>query len=88
DTFREILCARDFFIANHESQSADWALVMSCMMHILHGNRPYALSRNSHPITPYAPKGDFVYKNVIEKLWAKVNKSLNTEVNNQFIDGH
>ncbi|MDF4618598.1 DNA methyltransferase [Vibrio parahaemolyticus] len=88
DTFREILCARDFFIANHESQSADWALVMSCMMHILHGNRPYALSRNSHPITPYAPKGDFVYKNVIEKLWAKVNKSLDTEVNNQFIDGH
>lgn len=88
DTFREILCARDFFIENHDSQSADWALVISCMMHILHGNRPYALSRNSHPITPYAPKGDFVYKNVIEKLWAKVNKSLDTEVNEQFIDGH
>ncbi|MDK9730248.1 hypothetical protein KI701_18870 [Vibrio sp. D415a] len=88
DTFREILCARDFFIDNHDSESADWALVMSCMMHILHGNRPYALSRNSHPITPYAPKGDFVYKNVIEKLWAKVNKSLCTEVNDHFIDGH
>ena len=88
ETFREILCARDFFIENHDSQSADWALVMSCMMHILHGNRPYALSRNSHPITPYAPKGDFIYKNVIEKLWVKVNKSLDTEVSDQFIDGH
>ncbi|QIZ78066.1 DNA methyltransferase [Ferrimonas lipolytica] len=88
DTFKEILCARDFFIENHDSQSADWALVMSCMMHILHGNRPYALSRNSHPITPYAPTGDFIYKNLIEKLWAKVNKSLDTEVEGGFVNGH
>ncbi|MGY4002819.1 DNA methyltransferase [Aeromonas sanarellii] len=88
DTFKEILCARDFFIKNHDAQSAEWSLVMSCMMHILHGNRPYALSRTSHPITPYAPSGDFIYKNLIEKLWTKVNKSLETEVPEQFIDGH
>lgn len=88
DTMREILCARDFFMEQHDSQSADWTLVLSCMMHILHGNRPYALSRNSHPITPYAPTGDFVYKNLIEKLWEKVNKSLNTERPKNFIDGH
>lgn len=88
DTFREILCAREFFIKNNNSESADWSLVISCMMHILHGNRPYALSRNSHPITPYAPKGEFIYKNVIEKLKVKVNKSLDTEVNDQFVEGH
>src|SRR5690606_15498057 len=67
DTLREILCARDFFMEHHDSQSADWALVLSCMLHILHGNRPYALSRTSHPITPYAPSGDFVKKSVIDK---------------------
>jgi len=88
DTFEEILCARDFFSSNHKPEDANWALVMSCMMHILHGNRPYALSRNSHPITPYAPTGEFIYKNVVEKLWAKVNKSLDTERSNAFTNGH
>jgi len=88
DTFREILLARDFFAKNHNPEDKNWSLVMSCMMHILHGNRPYALSRNSHPITPYAPTGDFIYKNVIEKLWAKVNKSLDTESTANFHEGH
>lgn len=49
------------------------------MLHILHGNRPYALSRNSHPITPYAPTGEFIYKNLVEKLTNKVNKSLEAQ---------
>jgi len=88
DTMREILCARDFFLKKHDPSSPEWAMVMSCMMHILHGNRPYALSRNSHPITPYAPKGDFVYKNVVKHLWDKVNKSLGTDRGENFIDGH
>ncbi|MGM0511806.1 MAG: DNA methyltransferase [Pseudomonadota bacterium] len=88
NTLKEIICARDFFIKHHDAQSADWALIMSCMLHILHGNRPYALSRTSHPITPYAPTGDYVYKNLIEKLWTKVNKSLNTEVGENFVAGH
>lgn len=87
-TLKEILCARDFFIKNHIPESKDWALVMSCMLHILHGNRPYALSRNSHPITPYAPKGEFIYKSLIEKLWAKVNKSLDVNVGSDFVEGH
>lgn len=88
NTLKEILCARDFFMKYHDAQSADWSLVMSCMLHILHGNRPYALSRTSHPITPYAPTGDYVYKNLIEKLWNKINKSLNTEVTDDFVTGH
>lgn len=75
DTYNEVLAARDFFAANY-SDSAEWHLVMACMLHILHGNRPYALSRNSHPITPYAPTGEYEYKSVVEKLRAKVEKSL------------
>lgn len=87
-TLREILCARDFFMRNHKPEDPDWSLVMACMLHILHGNRPYALSRNSHPITPYAPTGEYIYKNVVEKLKSKVNKSLTTEKGETFLAGN
>lgn len=76
NTFREILLAREFFLKYKNPESENWSLVFACMLHILHGNRPYALSRNSHSITPYAPTGDFIYKNLIEKLTNKVNKSI------------
>jgi len=46
------------------------------MLHILHGNRPYALSRRSHPITPYAPTGPRAYKPLIQKLRQKIDRSL------------
>lgn len=81
DTLNEILLARDFFLLNPYYEKENWSLVIACMLHILHGNRPYALSRNSHPITPYAPTGDFVYKNLIDKLTTKVNKSLIAQEN-------
>ena len=79
DTYQELLVAREFFAAS-QSDSPEWHLVMACMLHVLHGNRPYALSRNSHPITPYAPTGDYVKKSVIEKLRAKVEKSLASQL--------
>lgn len=88
DTLREILCARDFFSRNRKPGISEWALVLSCMLHILHGNRPYALSRRSHPITPYAPSGEYEYKNVIKYLWNKVNRSLETKRPESFIEGH
>ena len=47
-------------------------MVFAAFLHVLHGNRPYALSRNSHPLTPYAPTGDFVYKNVIQHITDKI----------------
>lgn len=75
DTFREVLAARQFF-SRRPPQSPDEMLVMASLLHILHGNRPYALSRRSHPIIPYAPTGDFVYKNLPEKLREKVRRSL------------
>jgi hypothetical protein len=74
NTYMEILAAREFFM-KIKDLTAPECMVLSVMLHILHGNRPYALSRNSHPLTPYAPTGDFVYKNVIEHINDKLNIS-------------
>ena len=87
NTLTEILTARDFFIKFHIPENGNWALVFSCLLHILHGNRPYALSRNSHPITPYAPTGEYIYKNLIKHLLQKVNKSLETDRGVNFLPG-
>ena len=75
ETYKEILCARDFFLNRFSSISPEEAMVFSALLHVLHGNRPYALSRHSHPLTPYAPTGEFEYKSVIEKVVQKVNAS-------------
>lgn len=76
ETFEEILKARDFFIKTKNFEDANWCLVFSSMLHILHGNRPYALSRRSHPLTPYAPTGEYERKPVIKYLGDKVFKSV------------
>lgn len=82
-TFEEILLARNYFQIN-PPKTAEEMLVISSLLHILHGNRPYALSRRSHPIVPYAPTGDFEYKNLIHKLTNKVDKSLEAEYPKNF----
>ena len=74
-TLEEILLARKYFKING-FESTENALVLSALMHILHGNRPYALSRRSHGITPFAPSGEFEYKSTIEKLNEKVSRTL------------
>ena len=61
--------------------------MFSCMLHILHGNRPYALSRRSHPLTPYAPTGEFQYKNVIDKLKRKIDLSLSHKTDLKITSG-
>lgn len=78
-TFHEILKARRFF--KSLNNTSEKYLILACLIHILHGNRPYALSRKSHPITPYAPSGDFEYKSLISKLNNKLNKVV-LELNN------
>ena len=60
---------------------------MEGFLHVLHGNRPYALSRNSHPLTPYSPKGDYVYKNVIEHITDKMTNSYGKGDFSDFIFG-
>ncbi len=86
NTFSEILLARKFF---KENPPINWEdkLVISCLLHILHGNRPYALSRRSHPIVPYAPTWDFEYKSLMQKLEQKVDKTLWNKLPNDFIEG-
>ncbi len=74
-TFDEILLARRFFSSN-PPQTTSGALVMASLLHILHGNRPYALSRRSHPITPFAPTGPTEYRPLMPRLRDKVRRSL------------
>jgi hypothetical protein len=54
--------------------------VVASLLHVLHGNRPYALSRRSHPITPDAPSGDFEYRPVIPRVENNVERSLDADV--------
>jgi len=74
-TLEEIILARNYF-KDIGYSTTEHALVMSALMHVLHGNRPYALSRRSHGITPFAPTGEFEYKNLLEKLKEKIDRTL------------
>lgn len=74
-TLNEILIARRYFLQRPPCD-ANESLVFSSLLHILHGNRPYALSRRSHPITPYSPTGDFEYRPLVPRLRNKVARSL------------
>ena len=85
-TFAEILLARRFF-QERPPESAASALVFSCLLHVLHGNRPYALSRRSHPITPFAPTGVAEYKRLIDKLARKVERCFIAERSADFVNG-
>lgn len=85
-TLREILLARRYFL-NSPPSAVSAALVFSSLLHILHGNRPYALSRNSHPITPFKPTGDYEYKSLIHNLTDKVERSLSVAKPNCYVEG-
>ena len=67
--------------------TASIMLIYAACLHILHGNRPYALSRRSHPITPYAPSGEFEYRSLIESLKGKVSRSLKATLPESFVEG-
>ena len=87
NTYREVLLARKFFLDKFDTLTSSDAMVYSCFLHVLHGNRPYALSRNSHPLTPYAPKGDFIYKNVGDHITDKVKLSYKKSCFESFSKG-
>lgn len=71
ETLREIVAARTFFLSRWDSD-AEWAVLFACTLHLLHGNRPYALSRRSHPVTPFKPTGDFEHRVLMPRLRAKL----------------
>ena len=87
NTLDEILLARRFFQQYPPNVEDGSALVFACLLHILHGNRPYALSRRSHPITPFAPRGQAEYKKLIVKLTEKVQRSLAVKRPESFVSG-
>jgi hypothetical protein len=86
-TFDEILLARRYFQAHPHDDPAQ-ALVFSSILHVLHGNRPYALSRRSHPITPFAPSGETLYKSLVEKVTEKIARSIAVDRTPHFLPGH
>jgi hypothetical protein len=73
DTLREILIAREHF-RNDGFRTVEGNLLVASVMHILHGNRPYALSRRSHPVTPFKPQGDFEYRSLLDRLSARLSR--------------
>lgn len=82
-TLREVVMARRFFIEKPAKTKAE-TFVLSCLLHILHGNRPYALSRRSHPITPYKPSGEFKYMSLLASLQEKVDRTLAEDLPEHF----
>jgi len=86
DTFAEIVTARKFFSTIIEHTPAS-AFVESCLLHILHGNRPYALSRRSHGLTPFSPTGPFKYKPLLHHLDAKIQRALRTHIPPAYVKG-
>lgn len=79
NTLQEILAARRYLKTN-PCRQWDQAVVYSCLLHILHGNRPYALSRHSHPVTPFKPTGPNEYRPMAPRLRAKVSRTLSLRV--------
>lgn len=71
ETFREVMAARRFF-QDQWNSSPEWALLLASTLHLLHGNRPYALSRRSHPVTPFKPTGPFEYRALMPRLREKL----------------
>jgi len=83
ETLREIILARRFF-RKYPARTPEDFFVLASLLHILHGNRPYALSRRSHPITPYKPTGEFEYRPLIPHLKAKVVRGLSEQLPSKF----
>lgn len=85
-TYAEILAAREYMLDN-ACDSVDRAVVYSSLLHILHGNRPYALSRKSHPVTPFKPTGDYEYRDLETRLYDKVARALKSHEETKIIPG-
>lgn len=85
-TLGEVLRARTVFLRRPPRSDAECFLWAS-LLHVLHGNRPYALSRTSHPITPFHPKGPAVYKSVREKVLRRVMAALAVPLPASFVRG-
>lgn len=86
ETLAEVLKARKLFLSQDKWTRAE-TFFWACLLHVLHGNRPYALSRTSHPITPFRPTGPFVQKSLEEKVRARARAVLGEELPKAFRAG-
>jgi DNA modification methylase len=84
-TLKEIVSARSWLL--QAPPDASTALLWSASAHILHGNRPYALSRRSHPITPFAPTGPKEHRPLAPRLEGKVQRLLDCDLGSEWADG-
>lgn len=75
ETLDEVLKARRLFLEEGRGSRAQTFLWAS-LLHILHGNRPYALSRRSHPVTPFRPTGPAEPRPLIPRLKARMERAL------------
>lgn len=85
-TLSEVILSRRYFQI-HPPETPEDQFVFASLLHILHGNRPYALSRRSHPLTPYKPTGSYEYRPLIDRLRAKVQRSLAENLSVDFRSG-
>jgi hypothetical protein len=84
-TLKQILFFRARFLDNKISYEDSW--IRANLLHILHGNRPYALSRTSHPVTPMNPTGEFIYKPVVDFIQNRIRALAKAEIPKSFLPG-
>jgi hypothetical protein len=89
ETLRQLLLARCYFLDVGRRGDPAMNLLRASIMHILHGNRPYALSRRSHPVTPLAPTGPIEYRPLMDQLQRRIDRVLPglLELASDFPDG-
>lgn len=87
DTCREIVAAQRHLFDPIRASTLPAKLIASAVCHILHGNRPYALSRRSHGIIPIPPRGEFHYKPLMASLRAKIARLRIDELPGNFTPG-
>lgn len=76
-TLNEVLASRQFLLKGYlDHQPVARDVLKTNIMHILHGNRPYALSRRSHPVTPFAPSGPVIYRPLIDALKVRLDRVM------------
>jgi hypothetical protein len=85
-TLHEILAVRQVLLAG-QSDDAELQFIRANLLHILHGNRPYALSRLSHSILPLHPKGEAEYRSVDTKLRERMARVHSAKLPHTFRPG-
>lgn len=88
ETLGEVVNARAHLLHEYKrNPRPSVSFLLATVAHILHGNRPYALSRRSHNIVPIPPKGDFVYKSLVDHCRERVGRFLRMRAPPQFRPG-